>query len=862
MKVNGNYKRFWGSNEWDIKVDFEYEKAKPIIFTKLTVEFKNSKTALCNTFEVEDLRSCVSLMKKFAVSNGISVFDQRIANWLAEYITDYSVEVDSKEILEYFKSESEEKIDLTVKKLSMVSDVFTDILDYNGKDFQIDFGPFYSDENWIMGSKSNFNYPINTSISYGVKKRKKIDLTEKELKNRYNGIVEVTNSLFNEKDSIKNILIEDTIELEFKPNSVFASLVAPDKTVLGVFKPLEIVKTDEAGLKIIWKIDELKLNHQIKINYILKQRMPFIINMKEEEDTKSYIKYFETNTDENNRFSIKIPAMTEINIFSRSKVEGITALLPIEFTTQEILYMYPHFILKIVDQGNFQKIIFSEIFIDTIFFEQAQIAGSCLPVMTVYESVIPKTGSKISKKVVRHHSFSKPILNYLLESSSNEIIEILEQYPRTTHIQLKSFGSQSATENITESEEFKTVKFTLTATNDSFTYYLDGNPVKELEKALKSIRILNNDIEIEISQNINIETIVDKSNKFFNEFMKSYRENFEGEKIRLRSFNLKIFEKNKVLESTTSTDELDSAFEALQNTNSLESLKAKIASSYAEKFISEPDNIQTTTPEIQTEEEKISNSDEKVEDSILDIEKNYKQISDDVETSEMTDDEVEELDKFLHDYDDSTTSLSRTDTIASTKKSKKSRTSKKVGTEIKETELETESIPSQTQFETDLNVKTEELLETQTRENLEPTGTEVKTSKARKSKVKTKKKTVESISIDFFILNENVKDQTSSEITTESERYLYIVGQNQKRTEIDNIDIVPEKVYFKIPEGERFIILMMNPKEELTSHIYGRWKKQQNPKYKLLLSVWSGSYRMKLQLLNSGKTFDLKFNII
>ena len=46
MQVLGNYKRFWGSDQWSIKIDFLYEQAKNenILFTNLLVDFKNEKT--------------------------------------------------------------------------------------------------------------------------------------------------------------------------------------------------------------------------------------------------------------------------------------------------------------------------------------------------------------------------------------------------------------------------------------------------------------------------------------------------------------------------------------------------------------------------------------------------------------------------------------------------------------------------------------------------------------------------------------------------------------------------------------------------------------------------------------------------
>ena len=896
MQVIGEFQRFWGSTEWDIKVDFEYEQAKTITFTKITVEFKNSKNGLTNSFEVLDLQSCVTLMKKFAEGFGISVFDRRIANWLAEYFNSKSLDVDANEILKYFKNDSEEKIDVKVKKLTFINKIFTDILEYNEEDLQIDFKPFYEDEKWVIGDKSDYNYPILSSIKNGSKKKKVIEYTSKDIINKYNGMVEVTNVISNSNsDSINDIKIEDLIENEFRPVNVKASLIAPDKTILGVFQPLEISKSD-LGLKVVWKIDELKLNHQIKIEYELRQRMPFILKLQTEEGSiESYINYFETNSDELNRFSVKIPSLAERNIFSRNYVVSISAIFPIEFTTQELLYLYPHYVVKITDQGNCQKILFSELFVDAIFFDQIRIGGSDLPVITVYESLIPKLGSKLTKKIIRHHSFSEPIINYELESSSNETIEINEEYPQSTQINLFSLGSESITEKIIEQNtKTKILQFFLNATSNMVNFTLIGPIAKDIEKALQSVKILNKDIDIELSQNINIETIVDKSNKYFIEFMQSnFKKQFTGNKIRLRSFNLKILEKLPVLETTASSNELDLAFEALKNNQNLEALKAKIASSYAQQFstttTSEPvskieseikiteensmneevssddknyditENFPSETiqsiqgnqfgeknqsakemnqNEVSKEDIETEISDEEVAESLIEMEKSYNATSQDVEASEMTPEEMSELNEFIHDYDEKPN-----ENIGQTQKT---------SSEVEGEDFLNSIPPEETEPTIESNKKIEsDIVETQIIKK------EKKAKKQEKVKTKSKieqKETIVQSSIEFFVLNEN-PDEVKQDLGTN----VAVLGKNQKTLDLNNITEQPEGIFFKIPKKERYLILVVNPREDLSSYVYGRWKKETNPKYKVLLSTVKGMWHIRLQLLESGKMYDLVF---
>ena len=71
----------------------------------------------------------------------------------------------------------------------------------------------------------------------------------------------------------------------------------------------------------------------------------------------------------------------------------------------------------------------------------------------------------------------------------------------------------------------------------------------------------------------------------------------------------------------------------------------------------------------------------------------------------------------------------------------------------------------------------------------------------------------------------------------------------------------PTKTFLKIPRDDRFLILLLNPNENLSAHIYGRWKPQDPLTYKVLLSQTKGLWHIRIQLLESGQTYDLDFKI-
>lgn len=868
MQVQGKYKRFWGSDQWSIRIDFSYEIAKTIKFDSLSVEFKNDKNSLFNSFEVSDLCSCVSLMMKFGEGFGIAIFDRRLVSWMEEYFEDHGLKIPVRSIRNCLKKELDEKIDVKVKKLTIVDKTFTDILKYNPQDLIIDFAEYFKDELWEIGEKDQINFPLDSSYTFNLDNQRTTNKNTISITNNYNGKLDVFVSLQNDKqDTLTNVTIEEIIAPEFKPLKVKASLVAPDKTILGIFQPL-VIKQEEGGLKITWKIDELKINHRIEIEYVLVQRIPVILKLNADQGEQKYHRYFDITSDEINKFKLEIPALIESQNFTQSKVESIIALMPIELEAQSILYVFPHYILKIIDLGFFQRLTFSDLFIEKLFYENIELEGNILPVLTLFESFVPQIGSKLIKKIFRNHSYSNPIVMYNLETSTSHTIEVIEEYPNSTVINLVSLGNQTLREEFeTTSDKNKKLIFNLNATNDTILFSLStGFLMFDLEKALISVQDTSLKEKYEIFQAINVESIVDQTNKNYLDF-KNFKiiSDTVSNKIRLRSFSLKIVEKEQDRESQVNDTELDKAFETLKQTESLAALKEKIKSSYAASFTTE--NQEKQILPIETSSETITGDEEPHGD-----EKETLIIAND-ELSEQNKSEIGELDSFINDYENDSDEKSEEyqahhsqdgdQKYSSTLSENHGELESNEATDIEENELISKENSlafekTTSQDETNLN---NSLQQDQSKSD-QKTKRKKKKSKKRKMKVEKPAVLKEAEIIEFKVVFEEYpsSEQISSNVLDSDSKVVFL-DKNEEIINQATSKSYPGKVYLKLPKNERFLILLVNPREFPGAHIYGRWKPRDIHNYKVLLSNTTGLWHIKIQLLESGNTHELDFQM-
>ena len=67
----------------------------------------------------------------------------------------------------------------------------------------------------------------------------------------------------------------------------------------------------------------------------------------------------------------------------------------------------------------------------------------------------------------------------------------------------------------------------------------------------------------------------------------------------------------------------------------------------------------------------------------------------------------------------------------------------------------------------------------------------------------------------------------------------------------------PLKILLKVPKKERYNVLLINPHEEPSSHLYGKWKQTQIHRKVRLPIDFDGKWLVKLQLLESGVKYDV-----
>lgn len=101
MVVNGSYKRFYGSLNWELRFIF------PESLRTVRVDFVDKNSGLERSFEVSSLEDLIRLLRDYAKEIGISVFDRRLVSWVEDYFADYGVSIDTGSLLPVIKDFSQ-----------------------------------------------------------------------------------------------------------------------------------------------------------------------------------------------------------------------------------------------------------------------------------------------------------------------------------------------------------------------------------------------------------------------------------------------------------------------------------------------------------------------------------------------------------------------------------------------------------------------------------------------------------------------------------------------------------------------------------------------------------------------------------
>ncbi|MFV2016813.1 MAG: hypothetical protein ACC656_15380, partial [Candidatus Heimdallarchaeota archaeon] len=336
-----------------------------------------------------------------------------------------------------------------------------------------------------------------------------------------------------------NIKIIEYLSNEYSPNNIYATLFAPDRSQLGIFQPVDI-KEDEYGLQVIWNIEELKQSHFLEFTYIISYRSPILFTLVESTGLQKYLVNSDINYIDNENYEIIIPKFGK-----PGQIIEVELFLPIEFETNTFLNKFPNFFSKLIDLGFYQKVILSEEFNHYISEKSILILGEILPVLSIFESLLP-SGSKLSKKLLRCNSLEDPLVFYELNNNSFDQLVISEIYSKNTIIESLEpiYGKKL---NLITKKERKLLTINLDSVGSKVAYILKRNTDFNLEKSINQLKNPNQGIDYRFELKMIFEKLKNESLNLISESNKFNRLNLDSyykiKKYRERMFDLNILEK-------------------------------------------------------------------------------------------------------------------------------------------------------------------------------------------------------------------------------------------------------------------------------------------------------------------------------
>ncbi|MHA1983947.1 MAG: hypothetical protein ACW967_06300 [Candidatus Hodarchaeales archaeon] len=359
--VKGDYTPFWGSLEWEIKIDFNLEKLDDFEIT-----FKN-KSQQENTFEVNELCSVAQLFmrtldldEKFGDKLAIT----RLSNFLAEYLGKYLAPIYPDEVVDCLQ-DKKDRVQVKVKKMTTTD--FYEALDFDEEDLAINFKQYYEDISALTFSEDeeeldttnfakyfrflNNNYQISFKNSYMISgQQTESDNEEIFDKTDSKNIFLCKNRITNDKENnMEELVCIATIPLGVRVKDVRAKIFAPDNSELGVFQPTEINSTESNTIQILWKLDSLKSMHSVEFSHFLSKR---VINIAEitVNNKREYLVYFEDIKDlEKESSKVNFPSL--IDLSKDESVNKLVSIFPCEISFDKNSEFYDYIeSLELVDK--------------------------------------------------------------------------------------------------------------------------------------------------------------------------------------------------------------------------------------------------------------------------------------------------------------------------------------------------------------------------------------------------------------------------------------------------------------------------------------------------------------------------------
>ena len=342
MLMQGSYTKFWGSLEWEIKIDFDFE-----LMNNFLITFKN-RNQLENTFGVNDLCSVAHLfMRTLNLDEkfGDKLAVTRLSNFIAEYLGKYLAPVKPDDVANCLGFKKD-RVHVKVKKMTTTD--FYDALDFDEDDLSIDFQQYYNElSNIIIIEQENelqvidhAKYFKQICNNYQILLQSKYMLSGKEEINKKLEILSETEqwnvftfdyTIINENSSeIEEVELIVNIPPGLHLNDIRAKIYAPDNSELGVFQPTDIRVAESNNIQVCWQIENLKPMHSIIFSHNLSKRILHLISVLKNNKNIHIINCSDlkiSDSDEHYR-SISFPVLEELS--QDETINDFVSILPSE----------------------------------------------------------------------------------------------------------------------------------------------------------------------------------------------------------------------------------------------------------------------------------------------------------------------------------------------------------------------------------------------------------------------------------------------------------------------------------------------------------------------------------------------------
>ena len=340
--MQGSYTKFWGSLEWEIKIDFDFE-----LMNNFLITFKN-RNQLENTFGVNDLCSVAHLfMRTLNLDEkfGDKLAVTRLSNFIAEYLGKYLAPVKPDDVANCLGFKKD-RVHVKVKKMTTTD--FYDALDFDEDDLSIDFQQYYNElSNIIIIEQENelqvidhAKYFKQICNNYQILLQSKYMLSGKEEINKKLEILSETEqwnvftfdyTIINENSSeIEEVELIVNIPPGLHLNDIRAKIYAPDNSELGVFQPTDIRVAESNNIQVCWQIENLKPMHSIIFSHNLSKRILHLISVLKNNKNIHIINCSDlkiSDSDEHYR-SISFPVLEELS--QDETINDFVSILPSE----------------------------------------------------------------------------------------------------------------------------------------------------------------------------------------------------------------------------------------------------------------------------------------------------------------------------------------------------------------------------------------------------------------------------------------------------------------------------------------------------------------------------------------------------